>query len=295
MKKIKGILVSLFAIVLTVFLAACGNGESTAGSEAAESTETTESTASSAETAEPIVLKVASQTQPMTDVVELAAEVIEAPYEIELMTVSDNIQYNEAVLNDEAFASFAQHEPFMEMFNEERDGDLAAVQPIYNALVGFYSPVYESVADIKDGAEVAIPSDITNEGRALNLLQAEGLIKLDDNAGLFPTVKNITENPKNLQFISIDLLNLTAAYEDGVELVFNYPTYIATIDLTTEDAIILENDPTNTYAISLVMREGNVDSEAAEALVAAFTSQEVYDFLDELAAQKHLVPAFEVK
>src|SRR5699024_4045035 len=107
---------------------------------------------------------------------ELAAEVVEEPYTIELVEVSDNIQYNEAVLNDEADASFAQHEPFMEVFNEERNGDLVAIQPIYNAVVGFYAPEYESIEDIEDSAEVAIPSDMTNEARALHILDAQGLI-----------------------------------------------------------------------------------------------------------------------
>ncbi|XJS11104.1 MetQ/NlpA family ABC transporter substrate-binding protein [Aerococcaceae bacterium WGS1372] len=243
---------------------------------------------------EDTVIKVASHLPPMTDVVEIAADVIAEPYTVELVEVSDNIQYNEAVLNDEAQASFAQHKPFMEIFNEERDGDLVAIQPIYNAVVGFYSPVYDSIDQIEEGAEVAIPSDITNEGRALLILESYDLITLKEDVGLFPTVDDIEENPLNLEFTHVDLLNLTASYEDGIELVFNYPTYIASIDLTTDDALFLEKDEENTYAIQLVVREGNVDSEAIKALKEAFTSQEVYDFLDELAKDKHLEPAFEV-
>lgn len=240
------------------------------------------------------VIKVASHLPPMTDVVEIAAEVIAEPYTVELVEVSDNIQYNEALLNDEVQANFAQHEPFMEIFNEERDGDLVAIQPIYNAIVGFYSPVYDSIDQIEEGAEVAIPSDITNEGRALLILAANDLITLSEEAGLFPTVDHIEENPLNLEFTHVDLLNLTAAYEDGVELVFNYPTYIASIDLTTDDALILEDDDQNTYALQLIVREGNQDSEAIQALKEAFASEEVHAFLEELAKEKHLEPAFEV-
>lgn len=240
------------------------------------------------------VLVIASHLPPMTDVVEIAGQVIADPYSIDLLEVSDNIQYNEAVLNDEAYGSFAQHMPFMEMFNQERDGDLVAIQPIYNAIVGYYSPVYDSIDDIEEGAEVAIPSDPTNEARALFILQQHGLISLDEAAGLFPTVDDITQNDLNLEFTHIDLLNLTAAYEDGIPLVFNYPTYIASIDLTPADAILLEEDDENTFAISLVIRKGNVDTEATEALLAAFTSPEVYEFLDGLAEEGHLEPAFEL-
>lgn len=272
----------LFTGVLSagLLLAACGNGS-----------ENAESTASESTTSEDTVIKVASHTTPMTDIVELAAEVVEDPYTIELVEVSDNIQYNEAVLNDEADASFAQHEPFMEVFNEERDGDLVAIQPIYNAIVGFYAPEYESIEDIEDGAEVAIPSDMTNEARALHILDAQGLIDVPDET--FVTVDDITENDKNLTFTHVDLLNLNASYEDGVDLVFNYPTYISEIGLTPSDALFLEEDESNRFAIQLVTREGNADSDKINALKAAFTSQEVYDFLEELAANGHLEPAFE--
>lgn len=273
----------LFTGVLSagLLLAACGNG-----SESAEST-ATESAASSEDT----VIKVASHTTPMTDIVELAAEVVEEPYTIELVEVSDNIKYNEEVLNDEVDASFAQHEPFMEVFNEERNGDLVAIQPIYNAVVGFYAPEYESIEDIEDGAEVAIPSDMTNEARALHILDAQGLIDVPDET--FVTVDDITENDKNLNFTHVDLLNLNASYQDGVDLVFNYPTYISEIGLTPEEALFLEEDDSNRFALQIVTREGNADSEKIQALKAAFISQEVYDYLEELAASGHLEPVFE--
>lgn len=292
MQKFKHVLVSSVALGCAVFLAACGNGDT---AESSASSAATASSAAAGTAAEPQVLKIASHLEPMTDVVEIAGEVIAEPYEIELLPVSDNIQYNEAVLNDEAYGSFAQHEPFMEMFNEERDGDLVAIQPIYNAIVGFYSPVYQSIDEVKAGDEVAIPSDITNEGRALKILEQADLITLDPEAGTFPTVADITENPKNLKFTAVDLLNLTSAYEDGVPLVFNYPTYIKTIGLTTDDAVLLEADSENTYALQLVVREGNVDSEATQALKEAFASPEVHEFLTKLAEDKHLEPAFAVE
>src|SRR5699024_5520101 len=117
--------------------------------------------------------------------VEIANDVIADGYSVELVEVSDNIQYNEALLNEEVDANFAQHEPFMHMFNAERDGNLVNIQPIYNALVGFYSPVYESIDDIEDGAEVAIPSDPSNQARALAALQTVNLITLDPEVNIY--------------------------------------------------------------------------------------------------------------
>src|SRR5699024_6965116 len=214
---------------------------------------------------------VAAQTPPMTDIVELADEVIEEPYTVELMEVTDNIQYNEAVFNDEADANFAQHEPFMEQFNKENDADLVAMSEIYNAIVGFYSPIYDDIDQVQDGDEVAIPSDPTNEAR----------------------VYDIVDNPKNLEFTHVDLLNLSASYEDEIPLVFNYPTYIEPLGLTPKDAVLLEDEDDSTFALRLVTRSENVDTEKMKALNKAFTSEEVYEYLSDLKDKAHLEPAFE--
>lgn len=266
-----------------LLLAACGNDSGT-GSESD----------SSSNTGEDVVIRIASHLPPMTDIVEIAGEVIEDGYEVELVEVSDNIQYNEALLNEEVDANFAQHEPFMEMFNQERDGNLVALQTIYNPIVGFYSPVYDSIDEVENGAEVALPSDASNEARALMILDHYDLITLADGVGFEATVDDIEENPMDLTFTSIDLLNLSSAYEDGVELVFNYPTYIANLDLTPADAIMLEDDESYTFALQVVAREDNQDSDEIQALLTAFTSQEVMDYLEELAENGHLEPAFEV-
>ncbi len=279
----------LFVGVAALFLAACGaEGSNDAGSTADTTSDVAEQ--------EEIVIKVASHLPPMTDIVELAGDVIEAPYKVKLVEVSDNIQYNEAVFHEEADANFAQHAPFMEQFNEERDGNLVALQTIYNPVVGFYSPVYDSIEDIEEGIEVAIPSDGTNEARALLILDHYGLLTVDPEVSAFAvTVDDITENPNNFEFTHIDLLNLTSAYEDGVALVFNYPTYIDRIGLTTDDAVMLEDDDMYTFALQVIAREDNQDSAEIQALLKAFTSQEVHDYLTELAEIGHLEAAFDVE
>lgn len=282
-KKLKNLLLVGAATVL----AACGNG-------ADESTENNMDVSNDTAEETPTNLVVASHLPPMTDIVEIAADVIEEPYTIELLEVTDNVQYNDAVQFKEAYASFAQHEPFMEQYNEANDGNLVALQTIYDPIVGYYSPVYNSIDEIEEGAEVAIPSDKSNETRALLTLAEQDLIELDENvAAIDVTLDDITANPLNLEFTSIDLLNLTAAYEDGVDLVFNLPTYIASIGLTPDDALFLESEENTLFALIVAVHEDNADNEATKALIDAFTSQEVYDFLTELSDINHLYPAFE--
>lgn len=282
-KKLRNLLLVGAAAVL----AACGNG-------ADEGTENNTDVSNDATEETPTNLVVASHLPPMTDIVEIAADVIEEPYSIELLEVTDNVQYNDAVQYKEAYASFAQHEPFMEQYNEANDGNLVALQTIYDPIVGYYSPVYNSIDEIEEGAEVAIPSDKSNETRALLTLAEQDLIELDESvAAIDVTLDDITSNPLNLEFTSIDLLNLTAAYEDGVELVFNLPTYIASIGLTPDDALFLESEENTLFALIVAVHGDNADNEATQALVEAFTSQEVYDFLTELSDVNHLYPAFE--
>lgn len=237
---------------------------------------------------------IASHTTPMVDVVELAIEELEDQgFQGELVPVNDNIQYNEAVLNDEAFASFAQHEPFMEIFNEERDGDLVAIQKIYNAIVGFYSPNYDSIDDLEEGAEVVIAGDMANTARSLFILEQHDLITLDDEEELFPSLDNIEDNPCDLQFVELEVSNTAQGYLDGYDLVFAYPTFIEqAAGLTPDDALILEEDPDNLFAISVVVREGNADTPEAEKLKEAFTSDRVTEFLDDLAEDGHLERAY---
>lgn len=239
-------------------------------------------------------LTVASHLPPMTDIVNIAAENIESPYSIELLEVSDNVQYNESVQHKESYASFAQHEPFMEQYNEANNGDLVAIQTVYDPIVGFYSPTYDSIDDIKPDSEVAIPNDSANEARALLILEDYDLIKLDEKVEpINITLDDIVDNPLNLEFTSVDLLNLTAAYEDGVDLVFNYPTYIVNIDLTPDDALFIEDPDNNLFSLVLVTHKDNIADEATKVLQKAFTSQEVYDYLIELSDINHLYPAFD--
>jgi D-methionine transport system substrate-binding protein len=238
------------------------------------------------------VIKVASQTTPMTDVVKVAADAVEDGWKIELVQVNDNIQYNELLNNKEVDANFAQHEPYMQRYNEEKSANLVALDKIYNAKVGFYSKEYKKIEDIPDGTKVALPNDVSNEGRALAILAEQGLIELKDGVGVNGTIKDITANPKNFEWLSVDLLNLAEAYnEPNVSLVYNYPTYIAKIGLKPDDALFLEKTIDDRFAISLVARKDNQDSEKIKVLRKAMTSDKVKEFLENDHSDT-LLPAF---
>ncbi|MCD5002894.1 hypothetical protein IV487_10510 [Enterococcus saccharolyticus] len=239
------------------------------------------------------VIKVATQLETSAEMVKIAAEVAKKDgWDIQNVSVTDNVAYNDMVNNGEADANFAQHKPFMEQYNEEKDAHLVAVQPMYDVKIGFYSKDYQNVDDIPDGSKVAIPNDPTNEGRALAILEQQGLIKLADGVGVKGRVKDVVENPKNFEWLSVDLLNLSESYQEpNVALMYNYPAYIKKINLTPDDAIFLEQKRDDYFALQIVTREDNQDSEKIKALKKAITSPEVKQFMED----KHgdtMIPSF---
>lgn len=244
-------------------------------------------------TDKPKVVKIAAHLPTMVDIIKVATPVMaKEGYDLQLVQVNDNIQYNELLNNKEVDANFAQHAPFMEKFNEERQANLVAVQKIYDAKVGFYAKHAQSLKELPDGSKVALPSDVSNEGRALAILDEAGLITLKDGVGFEGTIKDIEANPKNFEWLSVDLLNLSETYdEDDVSLVYNYPAYIAKIGLTPDDALILEKKIDQRFAISLVARQDNQDSPEIQALKRAMTSPEVKTYLEKEHG-KTTVPAF---
>lgn len=256
-------------------LAACGAGGSGSGS------------------GDDTLIKVASHLPPMTDVVTTAAEAAqEEGYTVELVQVSDNVQYNRLLADGEVDANFAQHEPYMQAFNEENDADLVLLDKIYDAKVGFYSKDHDDVEQVPEGAKVALPNDASNEGRALAMLHDQGLITLPEDAGFEGRVDDIVDDPLGLEFVLIDLLNLPSAYEeDGMALVYSYPSYIEKVGLTPADALFLEETVDQRFSISLIAREDNQDSEQIQVLRRAMTSDAVRTFLEEEHSAT-LTPAF---
>lgn len=235
-------------------------------------------------------IRIASHTEPMTTVIEIATkELEEKGYEVELVLVSDNTAANLALNNKEVDANFFQHVPFMNQFNAANNGTLAGVQPIYNAKVGFYSKNYSSLQELPENASIAIPNDPVNQARALVMLEKQGMITLN-NPGPNSKVADITNTSYEIK--EVDLLTLSHAYEE-VDLVFNYPTYIKAVGLTPNDALFLEDDASHYYAISLVAREDNIDSQKIKDLKAAMTNAEVYNFLTNETNSVTLVPSFE--
>jgi len=278
MKKI------LYSVLLcALLLTACGqnnagNVDNTSSNQPEQTTEVT-------------TLKVASLIPPMTEILELAKPMLaEEGIELEVLVLSDNVQPNSALWAKEVDANFFQHVPYMEEFNRNNDSELVPVTPIYFANYGVYAKDYASMEELPEGAVIAIANDVSNIDRSLSLLAQHEVITLQEKTGPYYTQKDIIENPKNYKFEEVDLLMLARMYDDADAVVMT-PAYAAPLGLTPKSDALLTEGVENDFAITLVARSDNANSEPIQKLAAAMTSDEVREFLQQ-NYDETAIPAF---
>ncbi|CAG9622763.1 MetQ/NlpA family ABC transporter substrate-binding protein [Sutcliffiella rhizosphaerae] len=270
-------LVLLVTLVMVV-LAAC--------SQKKEEQKPAETTAN-----EEVSIKVASLIPPMTEILELIQPTLEEQgINMEVVVLGDNVQPNNALANEEVDANFFQHVPYMEEYNRSNDSNLVPVTPIYFANYGVYAKDFSSMDELPEGAVVAIANDVSNIDRSLKLLDQHGVITLGEKTDTYFTQADIKENPKNYEFKEVDLLMLARMYDDADAVVMT-PAYAAPLGLTPKSDALLTEGTDNDFAITLVAREDNVDTEAIQKLAEAMTSDEVRKFLEE-NFDETAIPAF---
>lgn len=194
-----------------------------------------------------------------------------------LVTDDYNIP-NRALANKEIDANFFQHIPFMEEQIKQFRYSIESLAKVEIEPMGIYSKKIRSFSELEEGAVVGIPNDPTNEGRALLLLQSEGLIRLDDPNNLTATILNIAENPKNLKFIEADAAMLPRSLDD-VSIAAINTNYALEAGLSPlKDALALEskNSP---YANIIAIRIGDENRPEIQALKAAMTSDKMRQFI----------------
>ena len=189
---------------------------------------------------------------------------------------------NTATEEGEVDANYFQHQPYLDSFNEEKGTHLVSVEAVHFEPFGLYAGKTASLKDLKEGAVVAVPNDTTNEARALLLLEQEGLIKLKDGAGITATTNDIAENPLNLQIKELEAAAIPTVLAD-VDIACINGNYAQGASLSVKDALATEDATSlaaQTYANVLVVKDGNQNSEAIQALAKALVSDEVKSYIE---------------
>lgn len=196
----------------------------------------------------------------------------------ELVKFSDYTQPNEALASGDIDVNSFQHYKFLDEYNDAQGEEkLVAIADTMLAPLGYYSNQIKSLDELEDGDKVAIPNDPSNGPRALFLLQAAGLIKVNGDPGQAITLDDITENPKNLEFIEMDAAQTARALDD-VKVAAVNDNYALDSGLSpNEDAIFLE-DPENPdakiYVNVIAARAEDKDNEAYKELVKYYQTDE---------------------
>jgi D-methionine transport system substrate-binding protein len=223
-------------------------------------------------------VKVGALQTPAGDILEFVADNLaaDAGLTIEFVPFTDYNTPNIALTDGSTDANLFQNSTFLETYNTEAGGDLVSVGEIYLPSAAFYSDKVESLDELADGAKIAVPNDPTNEGRALKILAAEGLIETSEEP---TTLGDITANPRNFEFVEIENATLAQSVPD-VDTAFVTISFALPAGLTADDAILIEGSDSPYYNVLATTPALEGDPRIVK-LKELLLSDETTDFINE--------------
>lgn len=253
-------------VASSLFLAACGS--------------TTESTTKE-ETVKVTVGVVGEVNEPWDYTIEQLKE--KENIEVTLVKFTDYATPNTALANGEVDLNAFQTQIFLDNFNKDTDSDLTSIGYTVMAPLGIYSEKVSDISEVEEGAEIAIPNDPSNGGRALRLLQTAGLLSLNEEAGLLPSVKDITDNPLNLVITELDSSQTARALQDVDASVINSGMAVDAGFIPSEDAVFLEpvTEESTPYYNVIAARSEDVENEVYVTIVEYFQSEGTAEVIKE--------------
>lgn len=231
------------------------------------------------------ITMIVTESAPYQDPTEIVKEQLEEQgWTLETTYVTDIVLPNQAVTRGEYDVNFFQHQAYLRQFNQDNDTEVESLFSVYYTHSGIFSLKYDSLDELPDGAQVAIPVDTSNNGRALKLLAEGGLIEVDESKEVTElSQRDITANPKNIEFIEIDQQSLGQSLPD-VDAGFGFIRSIADAGYEIEDTVLLlEEDPEVKVPFTVVVAAQPEfrDTEAAKVLQEAYQSEDVQQWYDE--------------
>lgn len=279
-KGFKKMLALTAAVLAAGSLAACGSAGQTPETTKAESSSESESTDASQEVKK---LTVAASPTPHAEILEAAKPfLLERGIELEIVEFTDYVQPNLVLDAGDVDANYFQHKPYLDNFNEEQGTKLGSAGLIHYEPLGIYPGVSNDLSAIKEGAEIAVPNDTTNEARALLLLEINGIIKLKEGAGLAATIKDIEENPYNVKVVELEAAQVSRVIGEVDFAVLNGNYALQAGFNVQTDALAMEekdSDAASTYANVIAVKEGDENREDIQILVDVLTGEDMNQFM----------------
>ena len=252
--------------VLTLGLAACGGSEG-AADEAADGA---------------VTLKIGATPTPHAEILTAAQDELAAlGVTLEIVEFTDYVQPNLTTDSGDLDANFFQHTPYMDQFNADQGTELVSIGTVHYEPMGIFAGTAASLDEITEGAKIGIPNDGTNGGRALLLLEANGLIKLNPEAGISATKLDIVENPLNLEIIDMEAAQLPMSLGDLSVAVIN-GNFAMQHDLDAADALAIEAADSlaaETYGNIVAVKAGNETAPGMAELMQVLQGEAIAEFI----------------
>ena len=207
----------------------------------------------------------------------------EQGYTLEVTVFNDYVQPNQVVESGEFDANYFQHIPYLNSFNEEQGTHLVNAGGIHYEPFGIYPGTKSDLSEIADGDTIAVPNDTTNEARALLLLQDNGILTLKEGVGLEATVRDIEENPHNVEIQELEAAQVPRVKDEVAFVVLNGNYAMEAGFSVAKDAVAYEqadSEAAKTYVNVIAVKEGNENKESIKALVEALKSDTIKEYIN---------------
>lgn len=229
------------------------------------------------------VITVAASTTPHAEILAQAAQILKNDgWILKVTEFQDYVQPNLVVDSGDFDANYFQHVPYLDDFNQEKGTKLVSVAGVHYEPFGIYPGTKSDLSGLSKGDVIAVPNDTTNEARALLLLQANGVIKLKDGAGLTATIKDIAENPYDISIQELEAAQVSRVKDEVAFVVLNGNYALEAGFSVAHDAVAYEtsdSEAAQTYVNVLVVREGNENNEGIQALVKVLKSDAIKQYI----------------
>ncbi|RUM23470.1 MetQ/NlpA family lipoprotein [Rhizobium vallis] len=204
----------------------------------------------------------------------VTSEAAKKGLKIETITFNDYTQPNEALERGEIDANAFQHKPYLDNQIKQHGYHITPVGYTGVWPIGLYSKKHKSVAELPKGAVIGVPNDPSNEGRALRVLQNEGLIKLKDGTGILATIVDVSENPKNIEIRELDAGIVGRSIDDLDAGIVNTDWALKS-GLSPAERIAQEPIADNPYRNFIAVKDENKDADWVKTLVSSYQNETV--------------------
>ncbi len=287
LKKLGIILTAV--LTSTQILAGCGSTTSQSAQASASKPDVTASAPANAASTEQKESKgtitVAASPTPHAEILAKAAEILkEQGWTLKVTEFEDYVQPNLVVESGEFDANYFQHVPYLDDFNANNNTNIVNAGGIHYEPFGIYPGKKKALSDLAEKDTIAVPNDTTNEARALLLLQANGIIKLKEGAGLSATVLDIVENPLNLKIQELEAAQVSRVKDEVAFVVLNGNYALEAGFSVAKDSVAYEqsdSEAAKTYVNIIAVKAGNEENEGIKALVEVLKSDAIVQFINE--------------